>query len=82
MSFPVNSGKPKNPAASICGGWVRVLSGGSKWPSAPPTGSAAPQSAGNPADSQNPAASIYGGWVRVLSGGSKWNRALPGQYCP
>ena len=41
--------RPKNPAASIYGGWVRVLSGGSKWlsalpagskwPSAPPTGS-------------------------------------------
>ena len=39
--------RPKNPAASIYGGWVRVLSGGSKWPSAPPTGSAAPQSARN-----------------------------------
>ena len=50
---------------------------GSKWPSALPTGSAAPQSAGKPADSKNPAALMYGGWVRVLFGGSKWVRALP-----
>ena len=37
MSFPENSGKPEKPAASIYGGWFRVLSGGSKWQSALPT---------------------------------------------
>ena len=37
-SFPEDSGKPKKPAASICGGWFRVLSGGSKRQSALPTG--------------------------------------------
>ena len=31
MSFPGNPGKPKNPAALIYGGLVRVLSGGSRW---------------------------------------------------
>ena len=36
MSFPVNSGKPKNPAAPIYGSWVRVLSGGSKCVQAQP----------------------------------------------
>ena len=75
---PANS---KKPAASIYGGWFRVLSGGSKCVQAQPVriGSADRQSARNPADSKKPAASIYGGWFRVLSGGSKWNRALPGR---
>ena len=38
-SFSENSGKPEKSAASIYGGWFRVLSGGSRWQSALPTGS-------------------------------------------
>ena len=38
LSFPENTGKPKKSAASIYGGWFRVLSGGSMWLSALPTG--------------------------------------------
>ena len=71
--------RKKKPAASIYGGWFRVLSGGSKCVQAQPAqvGSADRQSAGNPADSKKPAAPIYGGWFRVLSGGSKCVQAQP-----
>ena len=37
LSFPENTGKPKKSAASIYGGWFRVLSGGSMWLSVLPT---------------------------------------------
>ena len=74
--------KTKTSAALIYGGRVRVLFGGSRWPSALPTGgsqcvqaqpagNAGQQSAENSADSKNPAALIYGGRVRVLFGGSR-----------
>ena len=39
MSFPENSGKRKKLGTLIYGPQFRVLSGGSKWPLALPTGS-------------------------------------------
>ena len=77
MSFSENSGKPKKLGTLIYGSQFRVLSGGSKWLSARPTGSAGTSFSENSEKPKKLGTLIYGSQFRVLSGGSKWLSALP-----
>ena len=70
-SFSENSGKPEKSAAPIYGGWFRVLSGGSKWPSALPTPTP-------PACAHRPSAGRTVSWrVRRGARGAGWRRTGP-----